>query len=320
LLTLKTRHHLQALVIFLVGVLSLIISGAAMAQNPQAFSAPTAPLLFQDPLADGSACPFCPKLALLSPGSFAMGAMPGVGHNNERTSKNTPIPVEIKSPFAISIYEITRKEFAAFIEANPDQDTATPCAGMFDGAFEKRALANWRSPGFAQEDDHPAVCVSWNQAKAYADWLSKITGKDYRLPSEAEWEYAARGGSAGRYWWGERMARGKANCLDDQCGERFKETAPAETFEPNPFGLFNMHGNVWEWTEDCYDAGIFDARPTHFPLATIGPNGCKHVIRGGSWSDNAWVLRSSVRESWRPDVPLNDLGFRVVRISADLPI
>ena len=293
---------------------------ATLGQNPSPYSTPPLPLPFQDALADGRACPDCPSMILLQPASFVMGAMPGVGLNNERTDKNHPIPVEIPKPFAMSIQEVTRSEFAAFIAANPQQETPGPCAGLFDGVFEKRDNADWKSPGFQQTEDHPVVCVSWHQAKAYTEWLSRITGQTYRLPTEAEWEFAARAGSAGKYWWGEHMAAGKANCLGDQCGERFTNTAPAKALEPNPFGLFNMAGNVWEWTEDCYVADIYAKKPSHFPAATTGPEDCKRVIRGGSWSDNAWVLRSSFRESWKPGVRLNDLGFRVVRTSANLPI
>ena len=303
--------------LFLAGFLA---SHAAKAQNANLFSAPTTPLLFQDALTDGTACPYCPKLVMLSPGSFVMGAMPGIGHNNERTSKNMPLAVEIENPFAMSIYEVTRREFAAFVEANPKHNQQEGCAGLFGGAFENREQANWKTPGFSPTDVHPVVCVSWRQADAYTRWLSKITGATYRLPTESEWEYAARAGSAGRFWWGERMEPAKANCLHNQCGDSFEATAPAEAFEANPFGLFNMQGNVWEWTADCYIAEVYNVTPHHFPRATQGPKNCKRVIRGGSWSDNAWVLRSSIRESWKPNQPLNDLGFRVVRISNDNPL
>ncbi len=315
----KRRLRYLSLVLFLIGS-PIFAAFPAFAQDTKSFSAPTSPLIFKDPLANGGACPHCPQMAMLPPGLFVMGAMPGVGNNNERTSRNRPIPVEIKTPFAISVHEVTRSEFAAFIEARPQHDAKPGCAGLFDGIFEKRTNASWRQPGFTQADDHPVVCVTWEQANAYAAWLSELSGQDYRLPSEAQWEYAARAGSAGRYWWGERMEQGKANCFGDQCAEGYAATAPAGAFEANPFGLHNLVGNVWEWTDDCYLFNIYDQKPHAFPLATKGPNGCKRVIRGGSWSDNPWVLRSSMRESSRPDVPLNDLGFRVVRHSSNLPI
>lgn len=121
---------------------------ATLGQNPSPYSTPPLPLPFQDALADGRACPDCPSMILLQPASFVMGAMPGVGLNNERTDKNHPIPVEIPKPFAMSIQEVTRSEFAAFIAANPQQETPGPCAGLFDGAFEKRDNADWKSPVF----------------------------------------------------------------------------------------------------------------------------------------------------------------------------
>ncbi len=156
-------------------------------------------------------------------------------------------------------------------------------------------------------DDHhwgrgrrPVINVSWGDAVAYAHWLSALTGKDYRLPSGAEWEYAARGGTATAYWWGESIGTGHANCRD--CGSRWggRSTAPVASFPPNPFGLYDMNGNVWEWTSDCWDA----------PQSADCPD---RTIRGGSWYYFAPMSAVTARARFSANEWSYNIGIRVVR-------
>jgi formylglycine-generating enzyme required for sulfatase activity len=138
-----------------------------------------------------------------------------------------------------------------------------------------------------------------------------VTGKRYRLPSEAEWEYAARAGTRTRYWWGDAVGSGNANCRN--CGSRWgaKWTAPAGSFRANRFGLYDVHGNVWEWVQDCRHANYRGA-PTNGRV-WAGGNCRRRVLRGGSWRDFDSNARSAVRLSLEPTGQLNHIGFRVAR-------
>lgn len=126
-------------------------------------------------------------------------------------------------------------------------------------------------------------------------------------------EYAAKAGSLTRYWWGDRIDHERANCRDKRCDARFQQTAPPLAMGPNRFGLYHMLGNVWEWTADCYDAAAYRNPAHRYPALVQGDPDCKRVIRGGSWAEGVWSLRSANREGWLPNRPLNDIGFRVVR-------
>jgi formylglycine-generating enzyme required for sulfatase activity len=140
------------------------------------------------------------------------------------------------------------------------------------------------SPGFAQSGKHPAVCVSWADAQGYAAWLSFRSGRRFRLLTEAEWEYAARAGSVTRYWWGESITPDQANYKigDGAAGRR---TVPVDCFDPNPWGLYQMHGNVWEWVEDCWSQNYAGASKNGEPRA--GEWDCKRVVRGGGMAQPA---------------------------------
>ena len=158
----------------------------------------------------------------------------------------------------------------------------------------------------------PVINVSWNDAKAYATWLSAQTGKTYRLPSESEWEYAARAGTRTRYSWGNDIGVNRANC--DGCGSEWdnRRTAPVGSFAANGFGLFDMHGNVWEWVEDCghnnYQGAPMDG--------SAWTNACalsSAVVRGGSWYSNPRGLRSAIRFRFAPSYRYSFFGFRLVQ-------
>ncbi len=158
----------------------------------------------------------------------------------------------------------------------------------------------------------PVINVSWNDAKQYVRWLSRKTGKSYRLPSEAEWEYAARAGTRTRYWWGDAIGSDNAICA--RCGSRWdnKRTVPVGSFRPNRFGLYDVHGNVWEWVEDCSHKSYAGA-PTNGRPWTTGGNCRKRILRGGSWGEAPGHLRSALRIRSGTGVRVNSGGFRVAR-------
>jgi serine/threonine-protein kinase PpkA len=203
--------------------------------------------------------------------------------------------VIINKAFAISKYEITFAEYDAYAQA-----------------------ANKPFPGDNGwgRDDRPVVHVSWEDANAYAQWLTKTTGKRFRLPTEAEWEYAARAGSTDIFWWGsnEQDAKGKANCrrgcLSSYSGLFGSKTAPVGNYSPNAFGLYDTAGNVSEWVQDCYQDNYNNATPN----GTVREDKqCQsRVIRGGSTKDNVQRLMTSARDAVTPDVMSETLGFRLV--------
>lgn len=268
---------------------------------------------FRDDRSDGTPCTVCPLMRAVPAGAFNMGSSTEIGHNDERGPGGLPITVSVPRPFAIGAFEITRGQFAAFVAANPDYRVEGRCGGLMAGTYGRHSDLDWRNPGFPQTDDHPVVCVSWRDAAAFAAWLATITGQPYRLPTEAEWEYAARAGSRWRYWWGPWMNEGVANCRADGCGDSFRRTAPVGSLLANPFGLHDTAGNAWEWAADCYAADAYRRYTALYPNAVTGPASCNRVIRGGSWWDNPWSLRAANRDGWRADVPSHDVGFRVAR-------
>ena len=160
---------------------------------------------------------------------------------------------------------------------------------------------SFRNPGFAQDDSHPVVCVNWDDAKAYAKWLSGKTGKDYRLLSEAEWEYACRAGTSTPFWWGSSISTEQANYDGNYTfgggrkGEYRQRTVPVKSFEPNPWGLYQVHGNVGEWCEDCWNES-YNGAPSDGSAWTAGDCAFR-LLRGGSWDHR------SVVASGRPIAP-----------------
>lgn len=160
----------------------------------------------------------------------------------------------------------------------------------------------------------PVINVSWADAQHYAAWLSRRTGKHYRLLTEAEWEYAARAGSHVRYWWGNDTGHGDANCYD--CGSRWdgRQAAPVGRFAPNPFGLYDMHGNVSEWVEDCYHDRYRDA-PSDGRAWTLDCTAITdtRMVRGGAWNDPTITTRSAARSTASFNYYDNRIGFRIAR-------
>lgn len=271
---------------------------------------PQAGTMFRD-------CEDCPQLTVVPAGTFLMGSPET---EQGRFFDEGPVKeVKIPAPVAIGRFEITRDEYRQF--AFDTGRTAIGECRIFDPQrteFVPDANANWLSPGYSQGGKEPVVCVNWFDAAAYADWLSAKTGQTYRMLTEAEWEYAARAGSTTVYWWGDEASRDLSNFGTTECcagvtegADAWKWTAPVGSFPANPFGLFDMHGNVFEWVGDCADdrnIGVFleSGDPAQADCAFRG-------ARGGSWINDESMMRSAYSNSADPLRSYQGLGFRVAR-------
>lgn len=293
------------------------------------------------PLQTGSTirdCPDCPQMVVLPAGQFAMG-----GNAAEQTAWGVaPHYAEMELPahavtishrYAIAKFTVTRDEWAAYIaaagKAAPD-DAGCAVLTPDTGAWAVDARRSWRDPGFAQDGNHPAVCISWNDAQGYVAWLSARTGQRYRLPSEAEWEYAARAGTSTANYWGEdrENACHYANATDLNraelhryarsvpdsaflCHDGHVYTAPVDAFPPNPWGLYGMSGNVWQMTGDCLNPDYRGA-PADGSARTSGD--CRSRIdRGASWVNSPKFVRASQRHPDLATARNSVLGLRLVR-------
>jgi formylglycine-generating enzyme required for sulfatase activity len=268
-------------------------------------------------------------MVVVPPGSFTMGSP---ASENERDSDEGPQhTVTIAKPFAVAKFHVRVDQFAAFV-AETGYDARSKCLTFEGGKYEERSNRSWRNPGFAQGGSHPAVCVNRNDAKAYVDWLARKTGKPYRLLTEAEWEYAARArtepGTYPRYVFGDdeadlchygngadQTAKSRIAAAKDwtvaPCTDGYAYTSPVGSFAANAFGLYDMQGNAWQWTEDCYHDS-YDGAPSDGGAWTTGDCG-RRVVRGGSWSDYPVFLRSASRIWCTTEFRFYDLGFRVGR-------
>jgi formylglycine-generating enzyme required for sulfatase activity len=226
--------------------------------------------------------------------------------------------VNIGRSFAVGKYPVTRGEFAVFVQET-GYSIHGSCTLFANHTYKEQAEAGWQNPGFTQTDGDPVVCVNWLDARAYLTWLNgKLRGGasiksdgPYRMPSEAQWEYAARAGTRTQRWWGNSIGAGNADC--DGCGSQWdkKRTAPVGSFQISPFGLSDMLGNAWHWTEDCWNESYAGA-PGDGSAWTTGK--CElRTIRGGGWPNLAWILRSADRSRADPNRRANYLGFRVAK-------
>jgi formylglycine-generating enzyme required for sulfatase activity len=260
-------------------------------------------------------CSDCPEMVVVPAGRFTMGAAPGEEIYSER-DRETQVAVSVAMPIAVARHAVTRREFAAFAAATR-RPVEGGCSGWVEMVWNRDAQRSWLSPGFAQGDDHPVVCVSWGDAQAYVAWLSAFTAKPYRLLSETEREYAARAGSTTPFWWGATISTDWANYNGNVTygggprGAWRKGTVAVESFGTNPWGLTNVHGNVWEWTEDCWN----DTNAGNPADAGARQNGdCTlRVLRGASWNNFPHTLRSARREREPGELRQNNIGFRVGR-------
>jgi formylglycine-generating enzyme required for sulfatase activity len=255
-----------------------------IAGTPATAAATTRPVTHPPAAGEQRDCATCPVMIAVPAGSFPMGS------NTDDPSEKPVHHVTIAAPFAIGKYEVTVEQWNACVAANACQKL-TP-----ESNANKTA---------------PARDVSWDDAQQYAKWLSKITNKPYRLPTEAEWEYADRGGTTSAYWWGDQMRKGNANCKD--CGDPWHKEGPEAvgSFAPNPLGLYDMNGSVWEWTADCwhnsYQGAPADGHTWDSP-------GCDmRVIRGGSWREDGTYMLSATRFKYSAGVRQSQDGLRVVK-------
>ncbi len=273
------------------------------------------------------------KLKRIKAGKFLMGSP-----NNEEGREDVEGPrheVEITKAFYMGVYPVTRGQFAAFVKAADYQtEGETDGEGGYGlntvtAKWEQKPEYTWRQTGFTQTDDHPVVEVSWNDATAFCAWLSKKEGKAYELPTEAEWEYACRAGTKTRFWCGDEDAslKGNVNIADASFKEKMDSeatrnltcvrwddgyafTSPIGSFKANPWGLYDMHGNVWQWCADYYDANYYDNSDTKDPLNSS--KSYARVMRGGAWYNPARGCRAAARLSYTPGYRDDNLGFRVV--------
>jgi formylglycine-generating enzyme required for sulfatase activity len=267
-------------------------------------------------------CPECPRMVRLPGGIFQMGD----AHTPARPDEQ-PVHAVTIAAFAVGKFEVTRREFAAFVAATGYAPGPGCVVGRHGEArWVPDPTASWRDPGYPISDDQPVVCVAWADASAYAAWLTRRTGKSYRLLSEAEFEYAIRAGTTTEYWWGDNpddlcaYANGGDLAAQKQfrawpaarCDDGHAFTAPVGSYRHNAFGLYDMAGNAWEWTADCY-APTYDPQPRDGSPYTGG--GCEHrVLRGGSMGWGVVDLRSSQRNGLLPPtIRGGDIGFRVAR-------
>jgi formylglycine-generating enzyme required for sulfatase activity len=229
-------------------------------------------------------CPACPLLVAVTPGNFMMGI------DTDDPSERPVHRVTISHGYALSKYAVTVGQWNACVSAG----------GCPHLSNENNAAPN-----------APVRDLSWDDAQQYVRWLTKISGKPYRLPTEAEWEYAARGGTATRYWWGNDMRKGTANCKD--CGPPWRVDAPDDvgSFPANPYGLYDMAGGVWEWVSDCWHNSYKNA--PNDGSTWDEPNCETRVIRGGSWRDGSGYMLSATRFKYDSSVRYNANGFRVAR-------
>jgi formylglycine-generating enzyme required for sulfatase activity len=258
------------------------------------------------------------KFVRIDPGEFLMGSPQG---EKERKSDETQHKVKVTRPFMMGVHAVTRGQFAAFVdEAGYETDAENDgWAYAWTGSkWDKVKGASWRNPGFEQDDTHPVTEVSWNDAGAFVQWLGgKEDGKGCRLPTEAEWEYACRAGTTTPFYTGETISTEQANYNGNFTygagvkGVYRQKTTPVGSFKPNAWGLFDMHGNVWEWCADAY--AEYPAGPATGPTGpTPPPQDASRVLRGGSWDYKPGRCRSAQRLRYAPGNRVNFIGFRVV--------
>ena len=308
-------------VIWIGAAIALLVAIWLVAHRPA--PAPSKPVVAKAPaIQPGTTirdCPTCPVLTVLPTGRFEQGSAP----TENASAFEKPLHwVMIAHPIALSTNAVTVDEFREFVAA-----TGRDMQGCetYDGDWRYRADNDWENPGFEQTGSHPVTCASFNDAKAYAAWLSAKTGQHYRLPSASEWEYAARaGGTAAQPWSADGSdACANANVADQSaahrypgwtvfaCNDGYAQTAPVGSFKANSFGLNDMLGNVFQWTEDCWNADYKGA-----PIdgaARMDGNCAERELRGGSWFSSPNYVRANYRNHFAVDYRTSTVGIRLAR-------
>jgi formylglycine-generating enzyme required for sulfatase activity len=310
---------------------ALLLTGVALSQPVDAATTTRVPLVVKE-------CSECPEMIRIPAGTFFMG-----------TAADDPMHDVLEGPrhfvtirrFLAGKYDVTRREWAYFVRST-GRPVVKGCQWTGKTGPEGEKAASWNDLGFQQTDRDPVVCVSWRDAKDYTNWLSRRTGRRYRLLSEAEWEYAARAGTTTPYFWASGASHEHANHGTEQCcgglvsgRDRWMKTSPGGAFDPNGFGLFDMSGNVLQWVEDCFSPSYAGVPTNGDPFQTAraieatgdlkdlsGTSTCNYrVVRGGDWGDQARWIRTASRSFAPPPGPGPDLnayrsggvGFRVAR-------
>jgi formylglycine-generating enzyme required for sulfatase activity len=265
--------------------------------------------VLRDRFLDGSGTG--PDLVLIPTGRFQMGSTEPerrrameAGSQKSWVERETPQHwVGIEQPLAMGRYPVTVGEWRQFVQAT---------------GWQRQGEVNWQAPGFRQTDAHPVVGVTWHDAQLYVEWLTRQTGQPYRLPSEAEWEYACRAGTKTAFSFGDEISTKLANYDGNYTyngspkGEYRQGTSRAGEFPPNPWGLFDMHGNVWEWVQDVVHDNYIGAPNTGVPWEDGGDQS-RRILRGGSWLYNPRYLRSALRNGFSATLSNDIVGFRVAR-------
>lgn len=283
------------------------------AELAQLLPSPTSPIadtqgIFRDRLKDGADGP---ELVLIATGRFHMGSpeherkiASAAGAQRIWLERETPQHwVGIEQPLALGRAPVTVGEWRRFVRAT---------------GWQVQGDVDWEAPGFAQTDTHPVVGVSWNDVQLYLTWLCAETGQRYRLPTEAEWEYACRAGTRTAFSTGDTISAGQANYdasfsyNGGATGVFRRGTTPVGSFAPNPWGLLDMHGNVWEWVQDVVHDN-YDGAPVDGSAWMTGGDQTRHILRGGCWLYHPRYLRSALRNGFSSTMANDIVGFRVVR-------
>ena len=260
-------------------------------------------------------CKGCPEMVVLPAGSFVMGSPESEpGHGGDEAPQHR---VTFARPFAVAKYATTRAEFARFVTESGYR-VGPGCLIKRNGSWFDDRKAGWRHPGVAQTGRDPVLCMSWNDGEAYADWLSRKTGHHYALLTEAQWEYAARAGTTTPYHWGAKASHAHANYGTDRCcapaaegKDRWLGSSPSGSFPPNAFGLYDMHGNAWQWMQDCWHHN-YEGAPAD-GSAWLSGTCVDRVMRGGSWNCSPSTIRAAGREVHDLSGRYAVVGFRVAR-------
>ncbi len=269
-------------------------------------------------------CAECPKMIVVRGDTFTMGA--AKSEKGSLLFERPRYEVSVRK-FAVGQYEITWEQFHNFIQET-GYDFGNSCLNFSNFTLDETFGLNYLNPGFPQEANHPVVCVSWYASKAYVKWLSKKTGKTYRLLTEAEWEYAASAKLSTAFWWGNSISAQQANYNGEypynggkifspdrvKNGINRKKTVAVDSFMPNPFGLYNVLGNAAEWVEDCWYKNYIDAPTDGSARLSEGAESCKRrVVRGGAWYHRPFQLRLRHRAWAKGNLNHYLVGFRVAR-------
>ena len=281
-------------------------------------------------------CVECPEMVVVPAGSFTMGSPASEPGRYDEEGPQRRVSIR---RFAVGKFDVTRGQWAAFVSGTK-RGTSKGCAWTGSSGSKPDPKASWRNLDFAQDDSHPVVCVTWNDAQDYVRWLNQRTGRKYRLLTEAEWEYAARAGTTTPYAWGSSASHEYANYGADDCcsgsaagRDRWVSTSPVGSFPPNAFGLYDMHGNVLQWVQDCFSSS-YSALPTDGSAYEVvvqlrmtgdfssmtGTSSCSYrMLRGGDWGDPPAMIRSAFRNFAPPpgatlqEYRSGGVGFRIVR-------